>query len=210
MIAYLISLLVTYGPMALVAYLIGSIPFGLLLSRFFLKQDIRKIGSGNIGATNVLRSGNKWLAFFTLILDGGKGALAIGLFYFSFAHSFNPSFNALLCGLFAILGHCFPLWLKFKGGKGVATALGVFLAAVPIVGGLACAIWLASAFIFKISSLAALIAIGSAPIVTFLLYGSGSSVVCLFITLLVFWRHKENIQRLLTGDEPKISRKKKE
>jgi len=185
------------------AYLIGSIPFGLLLTKFFAKQDIRDIGSGNIGATNVLRTGNKALAAATLILDGGKGAFAV-----LFLPLFLP-FGALplATGLFAMVGHCFPVWLKFKGGKGVATTLGVFLAAVPFVGSAACGAWLASAFLFRISSLAALIAMGIAPILTFFIYGLETAIICKLISLLVFWRHKENIQRLLKGEEPRIGKK---
>jgi len=205
--AYLIALPITYGPMAIIAYLIGSIPFGFLLVKFFLKQDVRQTGSGNIGATNVLRSGNKHLAIATLILDAVKGIVAIYIFYFSISHSANPIFNASLCGFFAILGHCFPIWLKFKGGKGVATALGVLLAAMPLVGLVACATWLISAFAFKISSLAALIAIGTAPIVVFFMYGVAPCIVCILIAALIFWRHKANIQRLLKGTEPKIGAK---
>ncbi len=210
-----------------ISYIIGSIPFGLILTQLFQKQDIRKIGSGNIGATNVLRGGNKLLAFFTLLLDTLKSWLAViyaSMFVvpvligfcdevdcipeFCFCYpNVVPAQYTLPFGLVAIIGHCFPIWLKFRGGKGVATALGVLLAAVPWVGLTACGVWLASAFAFKISSLAALIAIGSAPIVTFFIYGSAPAGVCLLIALLVFWRHKDNIQRLLKGDEPKIGKK---
>lgn len=193
--------------MGIIPYLIGSIPFGLILTKLFAKQDIRDIGSGNIGATNVLRSGSKVLAFFTLLLDVLKAPFAL-LANNGFRGSYyDEPFFGLLAGIFVIIGHCFPVWLKFKGGKGVATALGVLLAAVPVAGLAACGVWLASAFLFKISSLAALIAIGSAPIVTFFIYGGPPAGVCLLIALLVFWRHKENILRLKAGTEPKIGAK---
>jgi len=203
-------------PVALLVYCFGAIPFGYILTSLAGLGDIRKVGSGNIGATNVLRTGNKTLAALTLLLDGGKGALAIllvlGLPDFYVPNNFSPFiypgdikfFLALLLGLFAILGHCFPVWLKFKGGKGVATTLGVLLAAVPYAGLAACAIWLLIAFLFKYSSLAALIAVALAPVVTLFIYGSYSAFICLLIALLVWWRHKENVKRLLNGTEPKI------
>lgn len=187
----------------LAAYIIGSIPFGFMLTKLFSKQDIREIGSGNIGATNVLRTGNKLLALLTLLFDASKGALAIFFLPLVLPYGATP----IAIGLLAIIGHCFPIWLKFKGGKGVATTLGVLLAAVPFAGLAACGVWLAAAFAFKISSLAALIAIGSAPIVVFFIYGGAPAVVCALIAALVFWRHKENIQRLLKGTEPKIGAK---
>ena len=195
----------------LIAYLFGTIPFGLILTKIFLKIDIRSTGSGNIGATNVLRTGNKFLALVTLLSDGLKGVTAIFILFaiqpdiFSWSYSFTASF----IGLFAILGHCFPVWLKFKGGKGVATTLGVLLAAVPYAGLAACATWLLTAFIFKYSSLAALIAVAVAPVVTIFIYGPYSAFICLLIALLVWWRHKENIKRLINGTEPKIGEKKK-
>ncbi|MGH1397952.1 MAG: glycerol-3-phosphate 1-O-acyltransferase PlsY [Alphaproteobacteria bacterium] len=185
------------------AYLIGSIPFGFLLTKFFAKQDIRDIGSGNIGATNVLRTGNKALAALTLILDGGKGAFAVFILPFLLPFGVSP----LAIGLFAMIGHCFPIWLKFKGGKGVATSLGVLLAAAPWVGLAACGAWLASAFLFRISSLAALVAIGLAPLFAFFIYGAVPAGICAVIAALVFWRHKDNIARLLKGEEPKIGKK---
>lgn len=203
-------------PVLLLVYLFGSIPFGLILTRLAGLGDIRKVGSGNIGATNVLRTGNKTLAALTLLLDGGKGALAILLvlgvpdFYVpnNFSYIIGPKdiefFLALLLGLLAILGHCFPIWLKFKGGKGVATTLGVFLAAVPYAGLAACAAWLITAFLFKYSSLGALVAVAVAPVVTLFAYGPYSAFICFLIALLVWGRHKENIKRLLNGTEPKI------
>ena len=199
----------------IVGYGFGSIPFGLVLTRLAGLGDIRDIGSGNIGATNVLRTGNKPLALATLILDSGKGALAIAaihlLFYVRQGRWMDPE-HAVLFGLIgggaAILGHCFPVWLKFKGGKGVATTLGTLLAAVPLTGLIACAAWLASAFLFRISSLAALLAMIAAPVATFFIYGPAPAVINLLISLLVYIRHKDNIKRLIKGEEPKIGTKK--
>jgi glycerol-3-phosphate acyltransferase PlsY len=182
------------------SYLIGSIPFGFLVTRLAGYGDIRQIGSGNIGATNVLRTGNKKLAALTLLLDASKGAVAIFLLS-GFSHP-------ILIGLAAIIGHCFPIWLGLKGGKGVATTLGVLLVGAPIAGLMACIIWLLAAFITRISSLSALIAIGSAPLVTFYVYGAASALFCLLIAALVFIKHHANIQRLLQGEEPKIGVRK--
>lgn len=187
-------------------YLLGSIPFGLLLTWLTGYGDIRKTGSGNIGATNVLRTGNKFIALLTLLLDAGKGALAImGLVYFLPVEFNGPAVNnALICGLGAVLGHNFPFWLKFKGGKGVATTLGVFLAATPFTGLAACLIWIVSAMISRISSLSALIALASAPVLTLFLYDSSAAGLALVIALLGWIRHKGNIHRLIKGEEPKI------
>lgn len=187
----------------ILAYIIGSIPYGLILSAVAGHGDIRDIGSGNIGATNVLRTGNKWLAFFTLLLDVSKGALAI------FMVSALPfSTPALLVGLAAIIGHCFPVWLKFKGGKGVATSLGVLLAAVPWAGFVAICTWGIVAGLFRISSLAALSAVAIAPLATLLIYGTMPAAITLSIAVLVFLRHEDNIHRLIAGTEPKIFEKK--
>lgn len=204
------------------AYLIGSIPFGLVLCRVFGYGDIRKIGSGNIGATNVLRTGNKLLAFLTLVLDSGKGALVLILYYslmrfavleghIDVVHYSVQSLIAygVLLGFSAILGHCFPIWLKFKGGKGVATALGTLLVAVPWTGVLACVTWGIVAGIFRYSSLSALAAMALAPVYTVIFYGPLAGGINVLITLLIFWRHKDNIRRLLAGAEPKIGDKKK-
>lgn len=197
-------------------YLVGSIPFGLLLTRFFGKKDIRKVGSGNIGATNVLRSGSMVLALLTLLLDAGKGVFAVFLsvaFHESTATIgdtvIHHPFNMLITGLFAILGHCFPVWLKFKGGKGVATTLGVLLAAVPWAGFVAVCTWGIVAGFFRISSLAALCAVAIAPLAALLIYGPMPGIITILIALLVFWRHKGNIDRLLKGEEPKIGTGKK-
>ncbi len=202
-----------------VAYLFGSIPFGLILTKLFLKKDIRQIGSKNIGATNVLRTGNKLLAIATLVLDVVKGVIPILIYsamykvtdyYTSAPAPISHTAYITLIAFFATLGHCFPIWLKFKGGKGVATGLGVLLAAVPYAGLAACATWIATAKILKYSSLSALIAFLIAPIVTLFIYGPAPAAICALITLLIWVRHKDNIKRLLKGEEPKIGKKKKE
>ena len=184
-------------------YLLGSIPFGLVITRLAGLGDIRTIGSGNIGATNVLRTGRKGLALLTLICDSGKGALAVLLFML-----LSP-YAALGAALGSVLGHLFPVWLSFKGGKGVATTLGVLLALTLPVGLLACATWLATAFLFRISSLSALVAMAMAPIYTWFLYGPIMTLVVIGISILVFYKHRDNIKRLMNGTEPKIGEGKK-
>lgn len=208
---------------ALLGYLLGSVPFGLVLTRLAGYGDIRKIGSGNIGATNVLRTGNKKLAALTLLLDGGKGAAAALLAQFVMTYD-----AGLAAGAGAFLGHLFPVWLKFKGGKGVATTLGILIALSPGLGLLCCAIWLAMAAIFRYSSLSALTSIGLSPLLAQMFFvaptsyeeADGSTVMlfnhhteylpalCAFFAALVFFKHKDNIRRLLKGEEPKIGRKK--
>lgn len=197
--------------LCIIAYLIGSVPFGLMLAKMAGHGDIREIGSGNIGATNVLRTGNKKLALTTLTLDAGKGGFVSHLYFWmqlSLASAgdiviFDYKVSLTLV-LFAIIGHCFPIWLKFKGGKGVATALGALLAAVPLAGLAALITWIISALIFRVSSLAALIAAAIAPIVTYYIYGKEPAFICALITLLIFIRHKDNIKRIIKGTEPKI------
>lgn len=185
-------------------YLLGSIPFGLVLTRLAGYGDIRSIGSGNIGATNVLRTGNKPLALATLLLDSGKGGIATLL-----ALALLGPDAAIAAAAGSMLGHAFPVWLGFKGGKGVATALGVLLAIDWPVGLCACGLWLLTALLFRISSLSALVALALAPV--FAWWWSGPAVAGLgaFIAVLVFIRHKDNIRRLLDGSEPKIGTKKK-
>jgi glycerol-3-phosphate acyltransferase PlsY len=199
--------LTSYHYMALfLGYLLGSIPFGLLLTRAAGLGDIRKIGSGNIGATNVLRTGNKPLALLTLLLDGGKGAAAVLIARYAFP-SLAPEI-ALFAGAGAILGHLYPVWLGFKGGKGVATGLGILLALDWRVGALACVTWLAVALIFRFSSLSALLAFFLAPLYAWLMAGPRLAIFALLLGALVWWRHRENIRRLLKGEEPKIGKKK--
>jgi len=181
-------------------YLIGSIPFGLLLTKAAGLGDIRKVGSGNIGATNVLRTGRKGLAAATLILDGLKGAVAVLL-----ARYFLGD-QDLVVGTAAVLGHLFPVWLGFRGGKGVATGLGVLLAAAWPVGLACCALWLVAAKILKMSSAAALTAFAAAPLFALVLSSADHALMALLIAVLVFWRHEANIRRLLAGTEPRIGK----
>ncbi len=192
------------APLALIGgYLLGSIPFGLVLVRISGLGDIREIGSGNIGATNVLRTGRKDLALATLVLDSSKAGFAcLGL------TALAGPIPGLIAGGAAFFGHCFPVWLKFQGGKGVATFLGVMLAAAWPVGLLTCATWLGTALVFRISSLSALIAASAAPVFALAIARPDVAVLALILAGLVFWRHKANIQRLLKGEEPLIGAKK--
>ncbi len=187
---------------AVFGYVLGSIPFGLVLTRLAGLGDVRAIGSGNIGATNVLRTGNKGLAALTLILDGGKGAAAVLL-----AGMYGPD-TAVLAGGGAFIGHLFPVWLKFKGGKGMATFLGVMLAINWPSGVLCCLTWLAVAAALRYSSLATLIAALAAPLYAYWLGNWQMMELAAFMTVLVFIRHHQNIRRLLKGDEPRIGAKK--
>jgi glycerol-3-phosphate acyltransferase PlsY len=192
-------------------YLLGSIPFGVIATRVAGLGDIRKVGSGNIGATNVLRTGRKDLAAITLIGDGGKGAAAVGLAHL-IALSLAPSAEPLACALAggaAFFGHLFPVWLGFKGGKGVATFLGVLLAAAWPVGVAACLTWLVVAKLLKISSLSALIAAALSPLYALGLQRPLPTVaLAAVLAVLIFIRHHENIRRLLNGTEPRIGAKK--
>jgi len=184
-------------------YLIGSLPFGLLLSKAAGLGDIRQVGSGNIGATNVLRTGRKGLAAATLILDGLKGAVAVLL-----ARQFLGDQDVVV-GTAAVLGHLFPVWLGFRGGKGVATGLGVLLAAAWPVGLACCAVWLVAAKLLKMSSAAALTAFAAAPLFALVLSSADHALMALLIAVLVFWRHEANIRRLLAGTEPRIGKSSK-
>jgi glycerol-3-phosphate acyltransferase PlsY len=184
-------------------YLLGSIPFGLLFAWASGAGDVRKIGSGNIGATNVLRTGKKWAAAATLICDGAKGAAAILL-----ARHFLAPGAEIFAALAAVLGHLFPVWLGFKGGKGVATFLGVCLALYWPVGLAVCATWLLMAFVWRISSLSALIAVALAPVYFFALGLRDYVPVAMVLAVIIFFMHRENIARLLKGEEPRIGSKK--
>ena len=183
-------------------YLLGSSPFGLVLTRLAGLGDVRAIGSGSIGATNVLRTGNKGLAALTVFLDGGKGAAAVFL-----GAMYGPD-TAVLAGGGAFIGHLFPVWLKFKGGKGFATFLGVMLVASWPVGLLCCLTWLVVALLLRYSSLATLIAALAGPGYAYWLGNWQIMELAAFMTVLVFIRHHQNIRRLLTGAEPKIGAKK--
>jgi glycerol-3-phosphate acyltransferase PlsY len=185
------------------SYLLGSIPCGLLLTRVAGLGDIRSIGSGNIGATNVLRTGSKLLALLTLLGDVGKGLAAV--LVVSALWPMEPALPAL-AGLAAVLGHLFPVWLKFKGGKGVATALGVLFAMAWPVAVFAALIWLAVAVLTRYSSLAALVATAMAPVAMWYIAGAFDAAIVLVICGLLWIRHHENIRRLLRGAEPKIGR----
>ncbi|MGQ7063042.1 MAG: glycerol-3-phosphate 1-O-acyltransferase PlsY [Caulobacterales bacterium] len=188
---------------AIGGYLLGSIPFGLVLVKLAGLGDIRSVGSGNIGATNVLRTGRKDLALATLVLDSGKAGIAALVFTLAV----SPT-AGLIAGGAAFLGHCFPVWLGFKGGKGVATFLGVLLAVLWPVGLLVCATWLGMALVLRISSLSALTASAAAPALALAFGRPDVAVLALFLAALLWWRHKDNIARLLRGEEPHIGAKK--
>ena len=194
----------------LFGYFLGSIPFGLILTKISGLGDIRKIGSGNIGATNVLRTGNKNLALFTLLLDGGKGAIAIYLITIISTKVFNNNFDIVefyqcTIAISAVIGHCFPIWLRFKGGKGVATGFGVILSLNLIIGIVALLIWVLIAKVFKISSMSALIAYFLIPILMFYFETEPIYFLSSFIiSLICFVQHRENIKRLINRSEPEI------
>ncbi|MFQ1699428.1 glycerol-3-phosphate 1-O-acyltransferase PlsY [Loktanella agnita] len=184
---------------AVIGYLLGSIPSGVLIARAMNLGNLRDIGSGNIGATNVLRTGNKRAAALTLVGDALKGAVAVLL-----ARAFAGEDAVQLAALMAFIGHCFPVWLNFKGGKGVATYLGIFLGYAWPIGLAACAIWLIVALVSRYSSLAALVAAGWLPVImAFTGYGS-SFFLAIILCLIMYARHWSNIQRLRAGDETKI------
>lgn len=187
---------------AMLAYLLGSVPFGLVMARVFGLGDIRQIGSGNIGATNVLRTGNKPAAALTLLLDAGKGGIAVLIARYVFAED-----AAQIAGFAAFLGHCFPIFLGFKGGKGVATFLGTLLALFWPAGIAACLTWALVAGIFRISSLSALVAAALSPVWVSVLGMPQAGVVTALLAALIFMRHDANIKRLIAGEEPRIGRK---
>lgn len=183
-------------------YFLGSVPFGMVVARTMGLGNLRDIGSGNIGATNVLRTGNKLAAAMTLIFDAGKGAVAVLL-----ARGLAGEDAAQIAGLMAFLGHCFPVWLAFKGGKGVATFLGLLLALAWPVGIACCLTWLATAAIMRISSLSALVAAAASAVWMGVLGYPSAIMLALALSAIVFWRHKENIARIRAGTEPKIGKK---
>ena len=186
---------------AVAGYILGSIPFGIILAKLMGLGNLRDIGSGNIGATNVLRTGNKKAAVLTLLFDAGKGAAIVLL-----ARSMASEDAAQLAGLAAFLGHCFPVWLKFKGGKGVATYFGIVFALSPFVGLIAGAIWLAVAAIGRYSSLAALMAAGWIPVILIFIGNPQLFVLMAILAALIYIRHGQNIQRLRAGTETKIGK----
>ena len=187
---------------AVIGYLLGSVPFGIVITRALGLGDLRQIGSGNIGATNVLRTGNKPAALATLLLDSGKGAIAVLL-----ARALAGEDAALIAGAAAFLGHLYPVWLGFKGGKGVATFLGTLLALDWRLGLAACAIWLVTALVTRISSLSALVAAALSPLVALWLDGPRMALVLAFMAVLIVIRHHANIARIKDGTEPKIGKK---
>jgi glycerol-3-phosphate acyltransferase PlsY len=195
--ANLLSLL---GALAF-GYLLGSIPFGVIFTRMAGLGDIRKVGSGNIGATNVLRTGRKGLAVATLLGDALKGTAAVLL-----AAQWGPNFAAV-AALGAFLGHLFPIWLKFKGGKGVATFIGVLIGLEPLAALIFAVVWLGLAFTTRYSSLSALVASAASPVALWLLGQPGMAAMAVILVALLWWKHSENISRLLAGTEGKIGQK---
>ncbi|MCA0929861.1 glycerol-3-phosphate 1-O-acyltransferase PlsY [Ruegeria profundi] len=184
---------------AVLGYLMGSIPFGMIIARVMGLGNLRSIGSGNIGATNVLRTGNKPAAALTLLFDAAKGAIAVLL-----ARALAQEDAAQIAALAAFLGHCFPVWLGFKGGKGVATFLGLWLALDWRVGVACCLTWLVAAAIWRISSLGALVAAAMSAVWVLSLTDGSALALSIVLTVLVFWRHRANLVRIKAGTEPKI------
>ena len=182
----------------LIGYLLGSIPFGLLLTRAAGKGDIRDVGSGNIGATNVLRTGSKGLAIATLLLDALKGAAAVVI-----AHKLWPD-AVIFAAAGAMIGHLYPVWLRFKGGKGVATLLGVLAPLMPVAALVYAVVWVGLLLILRISSIAGMAAAASAPVTAAVLGEQALFPMLLGFALLVIWKHRENIGRLAKGEEPRL------
>jgi glycerol-3-phosphate acyltransferase PlsY len=185
-----------------VSYLLGSIPFGLLLTRASGRGDIRDIGSGNIGATNVLRTGSKGLAAATLLLDAAKGALAVWL-----AQRFWPGYE-LHAAAGVLIGHLYPVWLKFRGGKGVATLLGILIPLLWQAALVYALLWIGLLVVLRISSVAGMAAAASAPVTAAVIGDQGKFPLLLGLALLVIWKHRDNIRRLIAGEEPRIGRAK--
>ncbi len=213
------ALLTWQGLLAvLFGYLLGSIPFGLLLTRAAGLGDVRSIGSGNIGATNVLRTGNKGLAAATLLLDALKAAAAVWIVRLALRQPefFAPNWSAndgtfwlpILAGVAAVVGHIYPVWLGFKGGKGVATYIGALVGIFWQAAVLFCLVWLAVAALFRMSSLAALVACAAPILYALYLGNTGLALLLALMTALIFYKHEANFRRLLAGEEPKIGEKK--
>lgn len=216
----------TYVIVAVIAYLLGSIPFGYILVRLFRKQDVRTIGSGNIGATNVARSGAKGLGIVTLILDAAKGYVAVavsgvlidrmppGQLDTMYLYHGALFFAAALAAIFAILGHMYPVWLKFKGGKGVATGVGVFLALAPAAVGLVLVIFFAIVWFSRYVSLGSIVATAAFPILAWALYRNSKSpvifIAAAFAAFMIIAKHHQNIRRLLAGTEHRLGEKKQQ
>jgi glycerol-3-phosphate acyltransferase PlsY len=213
----------SFGAVAavVVGYLLGSIPFGLVITKLAGLGDIRSIGSGNIGATNVLRTGRRDLALATLLLDAGKAGIAYwitvwAMDFYGDAADLNiypgtVHTMGLIAGAAAFIGHCYPVWLKFKGGKGVATYIGLLLASMFPVGAGFGIVWLLTALVFRMSSLAALVATAITPFLAYWLNPDGDGwIITGALVVLIYWRHRANIARILSGTEPKIGQKKKD
>ncbi|MDV7270523.1 glycerol-3-phosphate 1-O-acyltransferase PlsY [Thioclava sp. A2] len=196
------SSLTVLGLVAVLGYLLGSVPFGLVITRALGLGDLRQIGSGNIGATNVLRTGNKPAALATLLLDSGKGAIAVLIARYAMGES-----AALVAGGAAFFGHIFPVWLGFKGGKGVATFLGTMIALAWPLGLAVCGVWLLTAVVARISSLSALVAAAASVPLAWMLGLAHMMPLAALLAVLIFWRHRSNIARIAQGTEPKIGKK---
>ncbi|MFD0910252.1 glycerol-3-phosphate 1-O-acyltransferase PlsY [Ruegeria arenilitoris] len=186
---------------AAIGYLMGSVPYGMIVARVMGLGNLRQIGSGNIGATNVLRTGSKAAAALTLLFDAGKGAVAVLL-----ARALAGDDAAQVAALAAFVGHCYPVWLSFKGGKGVATFLGLWLALDWRVGVACCLTWLVAAAIWRISSLGALAAAALSTTWVMILTDGSTFLLGVVLTLLIYWRHRENLARIKAGTEPKIGK----
>ncbi|NOD64068.1 MULTISPECIES: glycerol-3-phosphate 1-O-acyltransferase PlsY [unclassified Ruegeria] len=186
---------------ALIGYLLGSIPFGLILAKVMGLGNLREIGSGNIGATNVLRTGNKAAAALTLLFDAAKGAVAVLV-----ARAYAGEDAAQIAALMAFVGHCFPIWLGFQGGKGVATFLGLWLALDWRVGVACCLSWLVAAAIWRISSVGALAAAALSTTWVLVLTNGSTFILGIILTLMIYWRHGSNVARIKAGTEPKIGK----
>ncbi|HEX5278782.1 MAG TPA: glycerol-3-phosphate 1-O-acyltransferase PlsY [Micropepsaceae bacterium] len=187
----------------ILSYLLGSIPFGLIFTWLSGAGDIRKLGSGNIGATNVLRTGKRWAAAATLLFDGGKALVAVTLAELWFGLDLFP----VVAGFGAFIGHLYPVWLKFRGGKGVASFIGITIGLNWVVGAVTCLTWLGTAWSFRISSMAALVAAAATPVFFALISQYLFALLALVLAGLIFYSHRANLQRLKRGEEPKIGRR---